>query len=155
MSRARALADVTRGTVVATVDIMAPAARVFRALSDPAELVQWWGSPETYQSQSMESDFRVGGRWRVEGKRADGTSYSVSGEFLEITPPRRIVQTWSHDWDANHPATKLTYALDDIPGGTRVTVHHEGFGDRAAACNEHAMGWEMVLEWLAAHITPR
>ncbi len=150
-SSARALADLAAGTVVATVDIAAPAGRVFRALSDPRELVQWWGSPDTYRAHRWEADFRIGGRWVVEGKSATGEPYSVFGEFLEITPPRRIVPTWTYDWEKNQPPTTLTYVLDDVPGGTRVTVRHEGFAS-PAGCSSHATGWERALAWLASHL---
>jgi uncharacterized protein YndB with AHSA1/START domain len=149
-SSARALADLAAGSVLATVDIAASAERVFRALSDPKELVQWWGSPETYRAHRWDADFRVGGTWRVEGKSAAGQPYSVHGEFLEITPPWRLVQTWCYDWDKGG-STKLTYALEDIPGGTRVTVRHEGFTN-PDACASHGTGWERVLQWLEAHI---
>jgi uncharacterized protein YndB with AHSA1/START domain len=149
-SSARAFADLAAGTVVATVDIAAPAARVFRALTDPQELMQWWGSPETYRAHRWEADFRVGGAWRVEGKSADGKPYSVFGEFLEISPPCRVVQTWTYDWE-KEPPTKLTYALEDIPGGTRVTVRHEGFVS-PTGCASHSSGWELVLRWLTNHV---
>src|SRR5262252_7273928 len=107
-SKARALADLEAGVVVATVEIAVPMERVFRALTDPRELMQWWGSPETYRAHAWEADFRVGGRWRVDGKSADGKPYSVQGRFLEIDAPRRLVQTWQYDWDATHPETTLT-----------------------------------------------
>jgi uncharacterized protein YndB with AHSA1/START domain len=149
---ARALADLAAGVVLATVEIAAPAERIFRALTDPRELMQWWGSPETYRAHKWEADFQVGGRWRIDGKGADGTPYSVEGQFLEIVAPRRLVQTWQHDWDADHPETKVTYTLDDVPGGTRVTVRHEGFGTRSGACSGHAKGWERVLDWLESHL---
>jgi uncharacterized protein YndB with AHSA1/START domain len=152
-SSARALVDLGAASVLATVDIVASAERVFRALSDPKELVQWWGSPETYRAHHWEADFRVGGKWRVEGKSAQGRPYSVSGEFLEIVRPRRLVQTWSYDWDAgmNQPPTRLTYTLDDIAGGTRVTVRHEGFTSHEA-CSAHGAGWERVLHWLEDYL---
>jgi uncharacterized protein YndB with AHSA1/START domain len=150
-SSARALADLERGSVLATVDVAASPERVFRALSDPKELVEWWGSPETYRAHTYHSDFRVGGRWRVEGTSATGQPYSVSGEFLDISPPRRLVQTWTYDWEANHPPTRLTYVLDGIAGGTRVTVHHEGFLTREG-CASHGSGWERVLQWLESYV---
>ena len=149
---ARALADLAAGVVLATVQIAAPAERVFQALTDPRELMQWWGSPETYHADKWEADLQVGGRWRVEGKRADGTPYWVHGRFLEIDAPRRLVHTWQHNWDADHPETKVTYTLDEVPGGTRVTVRHEGFATRSEACNAHATGWERVLAWLESHL---
>jgi uncharacterized protein YndB with AHSA1/START domain len=150
-SSARALADVSAGSVLATVEIEAPADRVFRALSDPQELVAWWGSPDTYQAHRWDADFRVGGKWRVEGRSAAGKPYSVFGEFLEIAPPRRLVQTWAYDWEQEHPPTKLTYVLDEIPGGTRVTVRHEGFATREG-CASHGAGWERVLGWLESYV---
>ena len=52
-------------------------------------------------------------------------------------------------------ATLICYQLVAIPGGTRVTVRHEGFGDRTAACDSHAQGWERVLEWLETHVARR
>lgn len=149
---ARALADIGSGIVLATVDIAVPPERVFQALTDPAELVGWWGSPETYRAHHWESELRVGGKWRVEGRGADGTPYSVSGQFLEIDPPRKLVHTWQHDWDAAHPETKVTFTLEDTPSGTRLTLRHEGFAARAQACASHARGWERVLVWLDAHL---
>ncbi|MDP9034482.1 MAG: SRPBCC domain-containing protein [Myxococcota bacterium] len=150
-SSARALADLDAGLVVATVDIASSAERVFRALTDAKELVQWWGSPETYRAHRWDANFQVGGRWRVEGKSANGDAFSVFGEFLENAPPRRIVQTWSYDWDKDRPTTKLTYLLEDISGGTRVTVRHEGFVS-CEVCSSHAAGWERVLQWLESYV---
>src|SRR6185295_8410074 len=45
----------------------------------------------------------------------------------------------------------IRYQLDPIPNGTRVTVRHEGFGDRVQSCESHANGWERVLGWLAGY----
>jgi uncharacterized protein YndB with AHSA1/START domain len=151
-SRAQAVADLNAGTIVATIEIATSAERLFHALTDPHELMAWWGSPETYRAHAWTSDLRIGGRWRVEGKSAAGQPYSVSGEFLEITPPRRLVHTWLHDWDPGHPPTTVTYTIDDVPGGMRLTVHHEGFAGRPESCAGHANGWERVTTWLAAYV---
>jgi uncharacterized protein YndB with AHSA1/START domain len=40
---ARAIADLDRSTSLAQVEIAAPPERVFTALTDPAEVVRWWG----------------------------------------------------------------------------------------------------------------
>jgi uncharacterized protein YndB with AHSA1/START domain len=87
----------------------------------------------------------------VPRKGANGQPYSVSAEFLEIQPPRKLVQTWSYDWDKTQAPTRLTYTLEDIPGGTRVVVRHEGFAT-AEACGSHSGGWELVLGWLVSHL---
>jgi uncharacterized protein YndB with AHSA1/START domain len=146
---ARAIADLTRGMILATVDISVPPERVFEALTTQ-ELTQWWGSADTYRVTSYEADLRVGGRWLTRGMGNDGKPFSVGGEFLEIDRPRLLVQTWKADWDGGH-VTTIRYQLDSLPEGTRVTVRHEGFGDRVQSCQGHANGWERVLGWLAGH----
>lgn len=150
LSTARAIADVSAGMILATVEIAAPPERVFRALSSD-EITQWWGSPDLYRTTEYWADLRVGGSWRASGRGADGKPFSVGGEFLEIDPPRALVQTWKPEWDGGHETT-LRYTLAAIPGGTRVTIRHEGFAGRPDSCQGHASGWERVLGWLAGHL---
>jgi uncharacterized protein YndB with AHSA1/START domain len=151
---ARAVADITAGTILATVEIGVPPARVFKALTDSQDIVRWWGSPESYRTTEWVSDLRVGGQWRATGLGADGAPFSVEGEYLEIEPPHKLVQTWKPAWDGGH-VTTLTYRLDAIASGTRVTVRHEGFAGRPESCQGHTSGWESVLAWLAADLQPR
>jgi len=147
---ARAIADVTGGTILASVEIAAAPERVFAALTAPEEIVRWWGSDQAYRTTRWVTDLRVNGKYRAEGVGADGAPFNVEGEYLEIDPPRKLVQTWKPDWDAGN-VTTLTYSLEQIDGGTRVLVRHEGFGDRAESCRQHGEGWELVLGWLADH----
>src|SRR5262249_33178234 len=95
---ARAVADVTQGTVLARVDIAAPPERVFRALTTE-EVTRWWGADDMYRTLQFSIDLRPGGRWRSEGKGADGSPFSVEGEVVEVDPPRRLVQTWKPSWE--------------------------------------------------------
>jgi uncharacterized protein YndB with AHSA1/START domain len=151
---ARAVAD--GDTVLATVDVATPPERVFRALTTD-ELEGWWGSADTYRMTEWIADLRVGGRWSVLVRAADGQTFPATGEFLEIDAPRKVVQKRKYEW--NHPllgrrATTVTYRFEPIPPGTRVTVRHEGFAGLSEAADEHAMGWERVLGWLDAHLRP-
>jgi uncharacterized protein YndB with AHSA1/START domain len=147
---ARAIADLADGVVLATVDIAAPPERVFAALTDPKELAAWWGSPETYRADHWETDVRVGGKFVSRGHGRDGKPFSVTGEYLVIDSPRRLVHTWRYDWGSDTKTT-VAYALDPIDGGTRVTVRHAGFAPNSAGCSGHAAGWEGVLGWLRGH----
>lgn len=144
----RAIADVSAGLILASVEIAAPPERVFEAIA--REVADWWGAPGVYRVTEHEIDLRKGGAWRSSGVSADGKRFSVGGEVLELDPPRLLVQSWKPDWEPG-PATTIRYQLVAIPGGTRITVRHEGFGDRAAACESHAQGWERVLSWLDAY----
>jgi len=151
---ARAVADLSEGTILATVEIAAAADRVFRALTDANEIPRWWGSPDTYRTEEWSADLRVGGGWRARGRMADGRSFSVEGEYLELDPPRKLVKTWKPDWDEGRQTT-VTYRIDPIPGGSRVTVRHSGFGERQESCKGHAEGWERVLGFLEKHLSTR
>lgn len=144
---ARSVADVTDGVILASVEIAVPPERVFRALTDPNEVTAWWGSADTYRTEEFMADLRVGGRWSARGRSADGRTFAVEGEFLEIDAPHRLVQTWIPDWEPGLK-TRLTYRLEPIQGGTRLTLRHEGFGDRHTALQGHTQGWERVLGWV-------
>ena len=150
-SRARAVADLAEGTLLATVEIAAPPERVFRAISS-SEITSWWGSDHEYRTTAWTGDLRVGGRWRADGKGADGHTFFVEGEFLEIDPPRKLVHTWRPGWDGGGPTT-ITYRLDPIEGGTRLTLRHAGFTS-ADSCDQHSQGWMRVLDWLTGYVAP-
>jgi uncharacterized protein YndB with AHSA1/START domain len=98
LKSARAVADVTRGMLLASVEIMASPERVFRALASE-DITKWWGSDDTYRTTRWAGDVRVGGAWVAEGMGSDGAPFSVHGEFLEVDPPRKLVQTWRPSWD--------------------------------------------------------
>jgi uncharacterized protein YndB with AHSA1/START domain len=150
--KARVVADVIQGNVLGTVEIAATPERVFRALSSN-EITDWWGAPELYRTTAWSGEVRPGGKWRTEGVGADGVSFSVGGEYLEVDPPHKLVQTWKADWDGGN-VTKITYRLEAIEGGTRLTLWHEGFAGRAESCANHGDGWERVLGWLGKHFAP-
>jgi uncharacterized protein YndB with AHSA1/START domain len=65
----------------------APRERVFAVWTDPALIPEWWGDGTVVE----EMDVRAGGRWRFR------TEYgAVEGEFHEVVPPERIVQTFQN-----------------------------------------------------------
>ena len=81
-------------TVLAEIFIAAPPERVFQAISDPEQLSRWWGENGLYRITERAADVRPGGKWWCAGVGADGTKFSVEGEYLEVDPPRRLVHTW-------------------------------------------------------------
>jgi hypothetical protein len=54
---AKAVADVTQGMLLATVDIAVAPERVFRAITSE-ELTHWWGSDELYRTTKWTGDLR-------------------------------------------------------------------------------------------------
>lgn len=147
---ARAVVDLSAGTVTASADVACPPERLYRMLVT-AETERWWGSPEAYAMQDWNAELRTGGSWRVLVCFADGRRVPASGRFVEFDPPEKIVQT--RRYELEHPTlgrreTRVTYLLQPWEGGARLTVFHEGFRGLEEAATEHAFGWERVLGWL-------
>lgn len=143
----RALASVDGGVVKAEIEITAPPERVFKALTNAAELAAWWGAHGMYHTTEWQIDLRPGGKWSTVAINADGSRSTVGGEYLEIDPPRLLVHTWRPSWD-DFMETTIRYDLQPTATGTRVLVTHSGFGDRAEQATGTGEGWRRVLDWL-------
>lgn len=149
---ARAVTD--GDTILATVDIPAAPVRIFRALTT-VETEQWWGAPDTYRVTEWQSDLRVGGRWSLVVRLPDGGVFPAGGEYLHIDAPHRVTLTRHYDFDypeLGRRDTTVTYRLDPIRTGTRVTVRQDGFAGLRGAADHHAEGWVGFLDYLVDHV---
>lgn len=128
--------------VQVSVHIAAQRETVFPYFVDPARYVQWMGAEATLEPVP-------GGAYRVGLK--DGVE--VSGEFVEVDPPRRLVFTWGWSHDAAVPpgATRVVVTLEEEDGGTRVVLRHHGLPSEEQR-DHHRMGWEMYLGRLDVRI---
>jgi uncharacterized protein YndB with AHSA1/START domain len=144
-THARAVADVIDGRIVASVELATTPERVFQALAS-REIVDWWVNPGVFDTREWTGDVRVGGRWRASGI-ARGQPYVLEGEFIEVDPPRRLVQTWHRAGAPGTPST-VTYLLEPIDGGTRLTVHHQDIAAPDQRSNFGA-GWRTSLDRLS------
>ena len=144
-AKASAVADLARGEILAAVELGAAPDRVFRALASP-EITKWWVRPGVFDTREWSGNLRVGGRWRAAGMTR-GQPYVQEGAFVEIESPRRLVHTWE---SAANPgsASTVTYQLDLVPGGTRLTLRHSGFASRDV-CDAFAIGWQTSFDRLA------
>jgi uncharacterized protein YndB with AHSA1/START domain len=78
--------------ILITREFDAPRHLVYRAWTTPELVMQWW-SGERGQMQVVEIDLRVGGRWRYVMTAHGGHEVGFHGEFREIVPEARIVNT--------------------------------------------------------------
>ena len=80
--------------IVMTRVFDAPRHLVFEALTKPEHVRRWWGILDDKHSVPVcEIDLRVGGAWRFVGRGPDGDIPAFYGEYREITPPERLVNT--------------------------------------------------------------
>jgi uncharacterized protein YndB with AHSA1/START domain len=149
--------------VIAEIFIAAPPARVFQAISDPAQLPRWWGQTGLYHVTQSTMDVRPGGKWRSEGVGADGKSFYVEGEYLEVDPPRLLVHTWIGSFHTEKTVVRWELEPQTVHGlapsgpkkagtGTLVRVRHEGFAGNLQSAQEHGEGWKRVLGWLEGFV---
>src|SRR5258708_19894995 len=71
----------------------APRALVFDAWTNPRHLPQWLLGPEGWTMSVCEIDFHVGGAWRMVWDRGPGQELALTGKYLEIVVPERVVST--------------------------------------------------------------
>ena len=150
----RALADVDGGTIKAEIEIAATPERVFRSLTDPAELEAGGGSDDLDRTFDWVIDLRAGGEWSARARGSDGMESTVDGEYLEVDPPKRLVYTWRPSWD-DYAVTTVRYDLHPTATGTRLLVTHTGFGDRARSAAGTGEGWKRVLDWMGEYVERR
>jgi len=131
--------------------IAAPAERVFQAITDPAQVSQWWGRKGMYRITVREGVVKVGEKWRTIGVGAKGDTFEVKGEYLEVEPPRLLVHTWVSSWCGGLQTT-VRWELVPERGGTLVKIHHSGFAGQPAAAQDHYQGWTRVLGWIQAYV---
>src|SRR5215472_14749307 len=137
-------------TILADIFVAAPPERVFEAISDPKQLMQWWGKKGMYRSNSWVADVRPGGKWRCDGTGAEGNVYRVEGEYLEVDPPHKLVHTWIASW-SGPLATTVHWELTPSNNDTKVNLRHTGFKNLPDAARSHAQGWSRVLVWMQAY----
>ena len=76
-----------------TREFNAPRRLVFEAMTKAEHIKHWWGSRDAPMVE-CQIDFRPGGCYRYVIRKLKGPEYAFRGEFREIVPPERIVQTF-------------------------------------------------------------
>jgi uncharacterized protein YndB with AHSA1/START domain len=149
-------------TLERTLD--APIDLVWQMWTDADHFAAWYG-PAGATVPVIEMDVTVGGRrhFCIEMQTPDGQSRMwFVGEYQAIEEPNRLVYTESmSDPDGNrvspaamgmpsgHPElTEVTVEFTELDGRTRMVMTHAGI----PADSPGAMGWNMALDKLEAHL---
>jgi uncharacterized protein YndB with AHSA1/START domain len=126
--------------------INAAPAQVFQARTDPQKMMRWY-APAGAETLHAETDARVGGRFGVRMRTADGQEHDVSGVYREVVPDQKLVFTWQ--WRSKPEWESLvTITLKRDGEGTILTLIHEQLPDEAER-EGHRNGWSGALDKLA------
>jgi len=101
--------------ILVTREFDAPRDVVYKTMTDPKLIPQWWG-PRSDKTTVDKMEVRPGGKWRFVATQPDGTTYAFRGEYREIIPGEKVVQTFEFEPMAGHISVE-TATLTDLPGG--------------------------------------
>ena len=97
--------------------------RVWKAMTDPKLLAQWWGRGNPLTVERYE--FEKGGHWRFV-EHSDHGDHGFEGRYREITPIERISMTFEWDGMPGHSAVN-TLTLTDLGDGRTKMVAESFF----------------------------
>jgi uncharacterized protein YndB with AHSA1/START domain len=135
-------------SLISEVQIAAEPDRVFQALIDPQQVLQWWGQSGVYRCTAFDADLQVGGKWRSSGIGPDGNEFVVHGEFLAIDRPRHLAYTWTASW-TGAAQTTVHWELEAKDHGTLLRIRHTGLAARPELAQSYR-GWPRMLGWIQA-----
>ena len=88
----------------------APRPRVWRAMTEPELVKQWWGRGNPLTVERMEVE--RGGHWRFVEHSDDG-DHGFEGRFREVVPPEKLSMTFEWDGAPGHTVVQ-TMTLEDM-----------------------------------------
>ena len=133
-----------------------PLATVWKAWYDAESLKKWWG-PEEYTCPDCTIDFKVGGKFLASMQGRDGKKIWSTGEYKEIVPLKKIVNTdcfsdsegnivsasyydMPGDWNDE---LLVTFEFEEENGKTTLKLLHEGLP--AEMLEDCRKGWNSSL----------
>ena len=137
-------------------EVKATRARVWRALSDAGEFGTWFG-------MRLDRDFAPGATVIGHLTLAGYEHVALEMRIERIEPEGYFSYRWhpyavdpATDYSAE-PMTLVEFRLDEIPGGTAVTIVESGFdrlpaSRRAEAFRMNEGGWNAQSKKLASHV---
>ncbi|MBF9042085.1 SRPBCC domain-containing protein [Rhodobacterales bacterium HKCCE4037] len=127
--------------------------RLWRAVTEPVQLIQWFG-PEGVYLDDCDLSLKTEGPWFCEmvGKES-GNRMRVSGHVTHVRPPEdgkgSVGFTWAwHEPDGTRGAeSHVTFTVEETASGARLTLSHVQLSDTEAA-QSHSRGWTSTLRKL-------
>jgi uncharacterized protein YndB with AHSA1/START domain len=140
----------TARDLVITREFDAPLERVWRAWTEPAQLVRWF-FPAHCTPKDPLFDVRPGGALRYTFIGDDGTPHRMRGVFEEIAPCERLVFThgWADPDGIVEQDTRVTVSFAEVGDQTRITMRQVGL-ETEEGRSSHAGGWGEAFDHLAA-----
>ena len=154
MGNGRSIVEEGLLEVTLTRRVAAPRELVFQTWTDTKHLAEWWG-PKGFTNPVCEADARAGGAIRIHMRAPDGVVYPMTGRFVEIDQPHKLVfQTAAIDGEGRPIFEVLnTVTFTRVDGGTEISVIARVTSTTPSAPRYLAgmsQGWSQSLDRLAS-----
>lgn len=131
-----------------SVDINAPRSLVWKAITDPAEVKEWFFGTNLEATWEVGSPIYFRGEWQ-------GKAYEDKGEILSYSPEDSLSYTyWSNmsgTEDAPQNYQTLTYTVTETDGHTHLTIDQANVATQETA-DHSAENWNAVLKGLKEYV---
>lgn len=120
--------------------------KVFEAITKPDLARRYWGHENV-------SDWQPGSRW--EHIRAnDQRTVELVGKVVEVTPPKRLVMTWTNASQEADPDSysRVTFDIEEYEDMVRLTVAHDDLIAGGGMAKGVTKGWPLVLSSLKSFL---
>lgn len=149
-----------------TATLKAPLAKVWRAISDSTAFGAWFGM--TIDGPFVEGQTVMGAiaKTQVDDEIAEHQAPYVGMRcelrIERIVPLKLLAFRWhpgaDPDMGPDAPMTLVTFELEEVADGTRLTITESGFDAiplerRAKAFADNEGGWEVQLSLVAKYLT--
>jgi uncharacterized protein YndB with AHSA1/START domain len=143
-------AETPRPIVQVRRRVSADAEEIFDLWTKPELMVRWMSPFPGPVSCQASCDLRPGGSYRLV-MSTEGASREVTGTYVEIDRPRKLVFTWMGPL-TNQVNTLVTLELNPIGRETDLVLTHERL-PTAAMFEGHTKGWGRILDHLTAAVS--
>ena len=116
MAKTEIVAEPGKQEIVITRVFDAPRELIFKTVTDPNLIPQWWG-PRRYTTIVDKMEVKPGGAWRFINRDDEGNEHAFHGFYHEIVSPERIVQTFEYEGAPGHISLE-TMRLEEQDGKT-------------------------------------
>lgn len=131
------------------IDLKAPIARVWRALSDSQEFGQWF-------RVALDGKFVEGATVRGNVTHPGYEHMKLELRIERMEAPRRLAYQW-HEVGSPEPWTDVEFTLEETATGTRLTLVESGFArlspkKRAEQFRLNEQGWSEQMRNIERHV---
>jgi uncharacterized protein YndB with AHSA1/START domain len=138
--------DMTAPVVQIRRRVRAGAEEIFDLWTKPDLMVRWMSPYPGAVDCTASCDLRPGGTFSLV-MSSEASSREVSGTYLEVDRPRKLVFTWIGPL-TNHVNTLVTVELNPHGDESELVLTHERL-PTAEIVQGHTRGWGIMLDHLA------